>query len=186
MELTSLDILVIYGLLIDCYSSREELVEMADMGLAAVRDILLTLQGGHLFSNFVDDQQCITVNIKLWTMVISLAKHPGPTACDFVSEGHFRLLDGPDETNDGRSFLEKMSAMLDTDVKVRCLRHQLTLSIGVLNDLLAKLPHHPKGHLEPDMTGLCAQFVSSLHKFTLVVRHLLEILRIVFAETLCR
>ena len=79
-----------------------------------------------------------------------------------------------------------MSAMLDADVKVRGLRHQLTLSIRLLNDLLAKLPHHPKGRLELDMTGLCAQFVCSLHKFTLVVRHLLEILRIVFAETLCR
>ena len=84
MELTSLDILVIYGLLIDCYSSRE---------------VLLTLQGGHLFSNFVDDQQCITVNIKLWTMVISLAKHPSPVACDFVSEGNFKLLDDPDVRN---------------------------------------------------------------------------------------
>ena len=171
MELTSLDILVIYGLLIDCYSSRE---------------VLLTLEGGHLFSNFVDDQQCITVNIKLWTMVISLAKHPSPVACDFVSEGNFRLLDDPDDTNDGKSILEKMSAMLDADVKVRGLRHQLTLSIRLLNALLAKLQHHPKGRLELDMTGLCAQFVCSLHKFTLVVRHLLEILRIVFAETLCR
>ena len=82
-------------------------------------EVLLTLQGGHLFSNFVDDQQCITVNIKLWTMVISLAKHPSPVACDFVSEGNFKLLDDPDDTNDGKSFLEKMSAMLDADVKVR-------------------------------------------------------------------